>query len=820
MNNISDRIPSALKAAKAWLVWRLEQKPGEQKPRKVPYYATNGKPRGAHGTAEDIANLTTFDRAVAASGKRDFAGIGFATLADFGILALDFDNVVTDGEILPAVREVCEGTYFEFSPSGKGVRAFFTGTLPNKKDHNRNGSKLFAVEFFGESGFVTVTGNVAPDCALWGYDDIVTPISPAVNALFEERFGPVRASSAPVDDDDEWLLSAGPRGKLSHDEIRAGLELLDPDCDYHAWLEIMQSLHYDSDGDPDVLDTVRAWSSKSSQYPGDRALAAKWDSFGKNRGRQLTGAVFIKRVNDARGEQAGPALDGYLQQIKDATDSAILRDTVCAEIRKDIALGAMERENLAHTLKARLKELDGVPYSIDVIRKLLARPHGKKKHKMPDWAEGWIYVTDRDSFLRKGSDEWLTPQSFNAKFNHLVPRDENNHIIMTATAYATNELAIPTARRAMYLPTADETFEHDGSLVVNSFRARSVPEESEKIRPGGQRAINALLRHIGFLMGGQQERVDTLLSWMAFCTQNMGRKILWAPLIKGIPGDGKTLLGRVMSSVLGQSNVTQVSPKVLHTDFNGWAEGHCLAILEELKMAGHNRHDALNALKPIITNDTVPIHRKGVDEYSVINTTNVMAFTNFTDALPVDDLDRRWWIVFTPFKDIASFASTVGESPDAYFDKLFTLLQDADNLADIRRWLLDYKLPGGFSPHGRAPDTYEKDAMASASTSDNEALLADIIARGGVGITPDCVVSRCAAHELRMCDESEKFSNWDFNKMMLNIGFYSIKSRRFWWNRKTEIVWFRNGTKLVGMWEGSEQINKLNQTLVEDAFFD
>lgn len=158
-----------------------------------------------------------------------------------------------------------------------------------------------------------------------------------------------------------------------------------------------------------------------------------------------------------------------------------------------------------------------------------------------------------------------------------------------------------------------------------------------------------VMRHLNLLCGGREPVVQTLVDWMAHNVQHPGVKVRWAPLIKGVEGDGKTVLGSIMAAVMGRSNVRNVSPKVLGTDFTGWAEGSCVAVLEEIKLTGHNRYDILNALKPFVTNDSIEVHRKGKDTYDAVNTTNYIAFTNYPDALPLTDTDRRWWIVFSPF---------------------------------------------------------------------------------------------------------------------------------------------------------------------------
>ena len=53
-------VPAALRACRQWLVWQFEQKPGDKKPRKVPYYISGKRRAGVQGSDEDRAALAEF----------------------------------------------------------------------------------------------------------------------------------------------------------------------------------------------------------------------------------------------------------------------------------------------------------------------------------------------------------------------------------------------------------------------------------------------------------------------------------------------------------------------------------------------------------------------------------------------------------------------------------------------------------------------------------------------------------------------------------------------------------------------------------------
>lgn len=257
-----------VQALRSWLVWRYVQRPGEPKPRKVPYYAGGGVRKGKQGAPKDRAQLVTFAEAQAAA-RDGYNGVGLAMLPDNGLVALDFDGCIDEaGRLDPTVARLVAGTYAERSPSGKGVRAFMRGSLPDNKQ-SANAAHAFGFETFHGKGFVTVTGDLLPDCELLGAD--VAPLTDAVRDYAALRFGRPEAPAAV-----EPVQAAA----LSATQLRDLLARLDPSCGYDPWLKTGMSCHSASGGQMYGLDVWDEWSSQDrDKYPGRDVLEAKWASF-------------------------------------------------------------------------------------------------------------------------------------------------------------------------------------------------------------------------------------------------------------------------------------------------------------------------------------------------------------------------------------------------------------------------------------------------------------------------------------------------------------------------------------------------------------
>ncbi len=148
-------IPDELKSRKAWLVYHVTEIRASGKFNKIPVYPKSGRNRhGVQGSPDDLAGLGTWaDAWHAIQTNPSLAGVGFACLPVFGVVALDVDHCVKDRKVPADVDPLIDDTYCEFSPSGTGLRAFWLGSGRDGKNHARG------FELFHSNGFVTVTGD-------------------------------------------------------------------------------------------------------------------------------------------------------------------------------------------------------------------------------------------------------------------------------------------------------------------------------------------------------------------------------------------------------------------------------------------------------------------------------------------------------------------------------------------------------------------------------------------------------------------------------------------------------------------------------------
>ena len=159
----AEGIPEVLKQQQRWCVWRAEPTKDGTKLTKKPMQASwpsRGLSKTTPSQWRDYATAWGAYEAGRKSERTPVDGIGFVTGG--GFVALDFDECVDEvtQEIEPAVAKQLKrlNTYAEFSPSGRGVRAFLLGELPGENVT----AKAAGYELYDEGAYVTVTGFRVP----------------------------------------------------------------------------------------------------------------------------------------------------------------------------------------------------------------------------------------------------------------------------------------------------------------------------------------------------------------------------------------------------------------------------------------------------------------------------------------------------------------------------------------------------------------------------------------------------------------------------------------------------------------------------------
>lgn len=721
-----ESIPADLRAQKRWVLWRytLRQTAKGETWSKVPYRAADGR----QASSVEPGDWCSYDDAVMAYSLGDYDGLGF-TLGD-GYHGIDVDDCIgPDGSLSPLAQEVLQfDGYAETSPSGQGIK------LITRTNMDRSQAKhSIGLETYTAGRYFTVTGH-----QLNGHAAL--PAEPVdLTGFVGKHFGAQR--SAVVSGDAGFDIPKPPVAvsEAQMHSIMAAVTAAGKLDGNEDWIQVGMALHHQFSGSEDGLDVWDQYSSQAAGYMGRDDLAKQWARFDSTRGSGLTFARvwgWAKEsgwVDDTRPatpeavEAAAVASVTALTRYQAAlatADYATITGPFAAEVKADIELSPVDRNVLVGNVRQRIKALQNTLPGIGEVRSMLARAEGSED--APAWMAPWVFMSGENVFIHRVNKRRLGRLGFDGEYNRLLPGA--GEAIVSASRQATESWDVLTVHGEKYLPAAPEVFEQSGIDYLNSYRHDLVPTGY------WDAAIAAVLEeHLKLLVPKDWER-EHLKRWMAWVARNPGKKALHAVLIKGTQGDGKSLLVRLMRSAMG-GNVNLIDANAMqNSSFTEWSAEACLGVFEELRVA-KDRYDVMDRLKPLITNPMIPLHAKGKAMVTVANTMNYMAFTNHDDGVPVDNEDRRWFVLFSPWRHRRDMEAAVGD-PVTYWQRLSDAI---DQAGAVRGWLDAVDL-AGFNPFGAAPETEHKNRMIRAAKSDmSKAIQALLDAGDVVGVSRDVI---------------------------------------------------------------------------------
>ena len=366
---------------------------------------------------------------------------------------------------------------------------------------------------------------------------------------------------------------------------------------------------------------------------------------------------------------------------------------------------------------------------------LAQRAEYEKASGSSEMLMNWVYLEQSEKFVNLRDGRALSSKSFDMVYAKDVPPPPDKEKPPAAHRFFALQEG-RTAYAQMYVPSmwcdgaGGQFFEHEMRHYLNGYNGHTVPRESAgwEQRPNYQ----IVQSHIRKLMGTESE-AKLMTQWIAHNVQHPGLKILWSPVVYGPQGSGKTTIERIMSAAMGQENVRTVSMDEVYSSFTSWAEGACVRFIEEIRIVGHSRHDLMNKLKPYITNERIKVVRKGEDGLDALNTQNYCCFTNFEDAIVLDDEDRRYGVFSTAAKTRADVTEMFDK---AYWKELYEVINN--HAGDVRAWLLSVDL-SDFDRIAAPPMTRAKMDMIEATRGDDAENLEMVLAHGGLGISKDVV---------------------------------------------------------------------------------
>ena len=596
-----------------------------------------------------------------------------------------------------------------------------------------------------------------------------------------------------IDGDDSTdldILVASRPLEISTEEVDLYLSKLTPEQaeDSDTWFTVMAGLKHQFAGSAEGWERFDTFSKMSPSNYNQRENKKRWDSIG-GKTNPITFASVIKLA----GGQVAISLEraeGLAERVAACEDMETFNGIV-QELSKS-TMGDMEMLMVKKHMVHAFKRINGdISITLPQLDKLIRGQSAKAKAKHSgSYADDFVFLTCTGEYMNRTNKTRMGPRSFDVAMGRETPPDHDGNDV-AATTYVRDKIEV--VHDGMYAPHLsgnDDIFEYCGVRYANTY----IPNDLERVPHGSTDIVQRVLNHIDHLLADKKEQ-RIFLNYLAHNVQHPGKKIYWAILLQGVEGDGKSFFAEMMKHVMGHQNAKSIGADSLDEKFTPWAEGSCLTFVEEVKLNNIQKHEVINKIKPYITNPVVNVRRMRTDVYEAINTTNYIMFTNFPDALPLNDNDRRYCIMFSRWQDKRALQKWMAENEN-YYSELYADMRN--NAGEILDFLLTHKIDDEFMGMLRAPESDAKRKMIEASRSDAADLVEDFIAEFECHDINNEVVNITKLS--RLVDTiSEDHRVKDFPKtsrlrnVMLELGYHSI-GRYKDENRKHQAIYAKDST--------------------------
>ena len=294
--------------------------------------------------------------------------------------------------------------------------------------------------------------------------------------------------------------------------------------------------------------------------------------------------------------------------------------------------------------------------------------------------------------------------------------------------------------------------------------------------------------HVRWLWGAD---TDALLDWLAHLAQRPGElpTFGWLHIAKS-HGMGRNWISGVLGRVFhGVTALGFDLSGALNTGFNGNLSSKVLVVVDEINEGASGRsYQHAQTLKRLITEETRTINPKYGRQRIEYNASRWLIFSNSSTALPLEDDDRRFWVV------------NCNDQPrtEAYYSNLYARKSDPAFIASVAHWLVTRDI-SGFNPGRRPPMSEAKLSLLSRTRSESEQTLFDISAYWPVDIitSPEIHVllgdERPTNAALRHAYDRAglmRVKKWNESSPLgkKKVSAYSVRNAELWKNASVEAL--------------------------------
>lgn len=309
----------------------------------------------------------------------------------------------------------------------------------------------------------------------------------------------------------------------------------------------------------------------------------------------------------------------------------------------------LREELLAASMNSALSKLKPTEAFPDRGAQIIAEVERKEigRVEKAEWFKRFAYIQDDDAYFDMDTRVEISRSAFNATFRHIECKSIHNskRKVEASVSFDENrqQFGAPAIRALTYAAGETILCTRDGVVYGNRWKDARPPVQAGN--------VDLWLDHVQTLVPDVNER-EHILNVMAYKVQHPKVKINHAILHGGTQGCGKdTMYAPFIWSVCGDfdKNKGLLDGDTLHGQWGYQLEAEILVLNELREPEAKERRAMANKLKPIIAAppDMLPINRKGLHPYMMLNRLMVLAFSNDPVPIVLDSSDRRWFCTWS-----------------------------------------------------------------------------------------------------------------------------------------------------------------------------
>lgn len=615
-----------------------------------------------------------------------------------GRFCVDIDGALQDDNTWSALAtELCQtfaGCYVEVSQSGRGLHIF--GYSPSIPEHACKNIPLH-IELYTSDRFICLGSG--------GQGDMMRDASAPLNAVVARYFPQTEQLNSA-----EWTTTHNPAACPIEDDARLIEKALNGKQGAGAIFGSKATFRDLWERNTEVLSD--AYPDGDREYDASSADAALAQHLAFWTGGNCERIERLMR----QSELARPKWDSHKSYMSRTILGAAARQTTYYSVGAPIELPRPDVQSSEPVARSGYQFIGG--------------------SQLYDMFKDFIYVTNQHKILTPDG-LLLKQEQFNALYGGYVFTldDTNEKTTKKAWEAFTESQAYSFCKVFDIIYDADTEFGsiivEDGIRYVNAFK----PSDDA----GTEGDVSVFLTHIRKLLPLDN---NILLDWMAYKVQNPGKCMLWAPVIIGTYGNGKTTIADAMMMIMGKRHSALVQSSDVDNKFNGWVFGNTFAVINDFKVG--DKRDVIEILKPLITDRMIAYQKKGVDSDLCRNMLGIMITSNHRDAVIKTKDDRRYATFITPQE---SKEDVLKDGMDSdYFERLDAFMRDPRTASYLRHYFLNRKV--GHHPN-RAPDTSSTLLAIQASLGSIEQEILEAIEEGRQGFAGGWVSSKALDNLLK-----------------------------------------------------------------------